>query len=101
MKITNSSNLKVGFIKSDILSAPLQGSASIFHGRFLEVIWVYHLQKKNSQAQCYPLRGEKVTFSMQGFCLSSSNHPAHPTFIGLITKPLPAETDAEVKGRWR
>lgn len=46
MKITNLSNLKVGFIKSDILFAPLQGSASVFHGRFLETTWVYHLQKK-------------------------------------------------------
>lgn len=58
-------------------------------------------EKKNSQAQCHPLRGEKVTLSVQGLCLSSFNRPAHPTFIGLSTKPLPAETDAEEKGRWR
>lgn len=103
MKITNLSNLKVRFIKSDMLSAPLQGSASVFHGGFLEATWFYHLKKKNSQAQCHPLRGEKVTLSVQGLCLSSFNHPAHPTFVGLITKPLPAETDAEEKGRrrWR
>lgn len=79
MKITSLSNLKVGFIKSDIFFAPLQGSASIFHGGFLEATWFYHLKKKKIPKLSVTHSGEKKwLFQCKAY-----------VYLPLITPPTP------------